>query len=90
MVESPPARLARHCLSHANDERHILLHPHANELFTRDTQLMAWALRLPLVSSVITGATRVQQVENNARAAEVTLSDDVVRQIDLILGNAPS
>ncbi|MBA3532340.1 MAG: aldo/keto reductase family protein [Ardenticatenales bacterium] len=66
------------------------LKPIADELGISRAQLaLAWALRLPLVSSVITGATKVQQVEDNARAAEVALSEDVVRRIEEILGNTP-
>jgi aryl-alcohol dehydrogenase-like predicted oxidoreductase len=43
---------------------------------------LAWVLRLPVVSSAITGATRPQQVDDNAAASGVKLSDDAVRAID--------
>lgn len=51
---------------------------------------LAWALRLPQISSVITGATRPEHVESNVRAAETKLSADVLEQIEQILDNAPA
>jgi aryl-alcohol dehydrogenase-like predicted oxidoreductase len=39
-------------------------------------------LRQPGVSSAIIGASRPQQVDENAAAAGITLSDDVLRRID--------
>ena len=49
---------------------------------------LAWTLRQPDVSSAIIGASRPQQVEENAKAADITLSDDVLRRIDETLGDA--
>jgi aryl-alcohol dehydrogenase-like predicted oxidoreductase len=43
---------------------------------------LAWVLRLPVMSSAIIGATRPEQVEDNAAASGVKLSDDVLRAID--------
>jgi aryl-alcohol dehydrogenase-like predicted oxidoreductase len=43
---------------------------------------IAWCLRNPAVTSVITGATRVSQVEDNLKAAEIVIPDDVVRKIE--------
>jgi aryl-alcohol dehydrogenase-like predicted oxidoreductase len=51
---------------------------------------LAWVLRQPHVSSAIIGATRPQQVEENAKAADVALSDDVLRRIDEALGDVVS
>lgn len=47
---------------------------------------LAWVLRKPIVSAAIIGASRPQQVEENAKASEITLSDDVLHSIDEILG----
>jgi aryl-alcohol dehydrogenase-like predicted oxidoreductase len=47
---------------------------------------LAWVLRQPNVSSAITGASRPQQVEENVRAAEITLPEDLLRRIDEVLG----
>src|SRR5437764_5511964 len=46
---------------------------------------LAWVLRLPVVSSAIIGATRPDQVDANAAASGVKLSDDVLRAIDDVL-----
>ena len=46
---------------------------------------LAWVLRLPVVSSAIIGATRPDQVDDNAAAAGVELADDVLRAIDAVL-----
>ena len=47
---------------------------------------LAWVLRKQIVSAAIIGATRPQQVEENAKASEITLTDDVIHHIDEILG----
>ena len=43
---------------------------------------LAWILRRPNVAAAIVGATRPEQVQENAAAAGVTLSDDTLRAID--------
>jgi len=48
---------------------------------------LAWVLRKPIISAAIIGATRPQQVEENAKASEITLTDDVLERIDKILGD---
>ena len=63
------------------------LKPLADELgLTRAQLALAWILRLPEVSSVITGATRPDQVRANMTAADVTLDDDVIRRIEKTTG----
>ena len=47
---------------------------------------LAWCLRQPMVSSVIIGASRVGQIEENVAAAGVKLSEATLREIDEILG----
>lgn len=62
----------------------------ANELDISTAQLaLAWILRRPEISSVITGATRPAHVESNVAASEVELSDDVLAHIENILDNKP-
>ena len=59
----------------------------AGELDATTAQLaLAWVLRRKEVSSVITGATRLEQLDENLAAAEFTgrLSDDILDKIDLI------
>jgi voltage-dependent potassium channel beta subunit len=45
---------------------------------------LAWCLRRPEVASVITGATSVAQLEENLRAVDVTIPDDVERELDAL------
>ncbi|MFB5661188.1 aldo/keto reductase family protein [Alteribacillus sp. HJP-4] len=57
-----------------------------NELGIKLSQLaLAWILRKPGVSSAIVGASRPSQLEENLKAAEVELTDDVSGEIDSIL-----
>jgi voltage-dependent potassium channel beta subunit len=48
---------------------------------------LAWVLRQPMVSAAIIGASRPQQVEENAKASDITLTEDVLWSIDAILGD---
>lgn len=55
----------------------------ARELGCAPSQLaLAWCLRRPEVASVITGATRPEQVIENVKAIDVTIPDDVLRELD--------
>lgn len=47
---------------------------------------LAWILRLPVISSVIVGASRPSQLEANIEASQVALPDDILTTIDEILG----
>ena len=59
------------------------LAPIAAELGLSPAQLaLAWCLRQPNVASVIVGATRLTQLEDNAGASGVLLPDDAVARID--------
>jgi len=64
----------------------------AAELGTSTARLaLAWCLKNPNVSTVITGASRPEQVADNMQALDVValLTDDVMAQIDTILDNIP-
>jgi aryl-alcohol dehydrogenase-like predicted oxidoreductase len=62
------------------------LKPVADELgLTRAQLALAWVLRQPGVSSVITGASRPEQIEDNVKAATTQLSPEVVGRIEEIL-----
>ena len=52
---------------------------------------MASTLRRKVISSVITGASKISQLEDNLAAADAValLTDDILEQIDEILGNHP-
>jgi voltage-dependent potassium channel beta subunit len=57
----------------------------AKELGCTVSQLsLAWCLKNPYVSTVITGASRVEQVTENMKAGEVApkLTDDMMKRID--------
>lgn len=56
---------------------------------TMSNLALAWILRRPEITSVITGASRVAHVEDNVRATDIRLSDDLLVQIDEILDNEP-
>jgi len=68
------------------------LEPIARELGCTRAQLaLAWCLKNPNVSSVITGATRPSQVTENMKALEVVprLTADVMQRIEGVLQNRP-
>lgn len=52
---------------------------------------IAWILRRKEVASVITGATRIEQLDENVAASEFVdrLTDDVLERIEQVLGNLP-
>jgi aryl-alcohol dehydrogenase-like predicted oxidoreductase len=63
------------------------LRPVADEAGLSLAQLaVAWVLQNPNVSAAIVGATRPEQVRENARAAGVRLDPGLMRRIDEILG----
>jgi aryl-alcohol dehydrogenase-like predicted oxidoreductase len=67
------------------------LQPIADELGITMAQLaLAWVLREPNVATAIVGASRPQQVEDNAAAAGIELDADVLRRIDEALGDSVS
>jgi voltage-dependent potassium channel beta subunit len=62
------------------------LRPIADELGLSLAQLaLAWTLRLPNVSSAIIGASRPEQIDDNAAASGVRLDPEVVERIDAVL-----
>jgi voltage-dependent potassium channel beta subunit len=68
------------------------LRPVAEELGATLAQLaLAWTLRNPNVSTVITGASRAEQVAENMKAIEIypQLDEGVMARIDEILDNRP-
>ncbi len=68
------------------------LQPLASELECSLAQLaLAWCLKNPNVSTVITGASRAAQVTENMKALDVApkLTPDIMARIDTVLGNKP-
>jgi voltage-dependent potassium channel beta subunit len=69
------------------------LKPIADELGCSRSQLaLAWCLKNPNVSTVITGASRVEQVEENMAALDIVelLTPAIMESIEAVLGNKPS
>lgn len=65
------------------------LKPIAQQLNISMAQLaLAWVLRDTRVSAVIIGASRPEQVEDNAAASDINLSEQVLRDIDQVLAPA--
>jgi voltage-dependent potassium channel beta subunit len=65
------------------------LEPIAKELGCSLPQLaLAWCLKNPFVSTVITGASRLEQVHENMKAADVVdaITPEVMERIDVIFG----
>ena len=50
---------------------------------------LAWILRLPEISSVITGASKPEQIAASSAASGLKLSDDILKEIDGILCYKP-
>lgn len=69
------------------------LKPIAEELGISTAQLsLAWILKNPNISSMITGASRPEQVRDNVRALAVAdkLTDEVIEKIEAAIGNKPA
>jgi voltage-dependent potassium channel beta subunit len=65
------------------------LEPIAKELGCTLSQLaLAWCLKNPFVSTIITGASRVEQVHENLKASEVApkLTPEILERIEVIFG----
>lgn len=79
-------------LKPVNLEKAKALAPVAKELGCSQAQLaIAWCLKNPNVSTVITGATKAEQVVENMKALDVVpkLTDEVMARIETVLGNKP-
>jgi aryl-alcohol dehydrogenase-like predicted oxidoreductase len=67
------------------------LEPIADELGITMAQLaLAWVLREPNVAAPIIGATRPEQIEENAAASGVQLDSQTLERIDEILSDSVS
>ena len=84
--------LARGVITPANIAKVKALQPIAKELGCTMAQLaLAWARSNGNVSTVITGATRPEQVEENMRSLDFVsaLNEDVMERIEGVLQNRP-
>jgi voltage-dependent potassium channel beta subunit len=84
--------LREYVITPQNIEKVKKLQPIAKELGCTMAQMaLAWCLKNPNVSTVITGASRPDQVMENMKATEVAekLSSDILEKIEKVLGNKP-
>ncbi|HEV2226107.1 MAG TPA: aldo/keto reductase [Nitrososphaerales archaeon] len=84
--------LKENVITSANIAKVKALEPIAKELGCTMAQLaLAWARKNENVSTVITGATRPEQVEENMKSLDyvAALTRDLMGHIDTILGNKP-
>jgi voltage-dependent potassium channel beta subunit len=58
--------------------------------YTLSQLALAWILRQQNVSAAIIGASRPEQIEENVKASEISLSQDIFASIDEILGDVVS
>jgi voltage-dependent potassium channel beta subunit len=73
--------------SETRREQSRALKPIADEVgLTRSQLALAWVLRRGEVTSAITGATKVAQIEESLGAAEVEIPAEVLDRIDEVLG----
>lgn len=84
--------LRENVMTPANIEKTNLLEPIAKEMGCSLPQLgLAWCLKNPHVSTVITGASRPEQVVENMKAEEFVdkLDSDTMDRIEKVLDNKP-
>ncbi|MFX1255354.1 MAG: aldo/keto reductase [Promethearchaeota archaeon] len=61
----------------------------ANSLELSITQLaFAWVLRHSEITSILTSATRIEHITSNVKACEVTISKNIIEQIDDIMNGS--
>ena len=75
-----------------NIEKVKRLIPLADSLGCTMAQMaLAWCLKNPNVSTVMTGASKVQQVNENMKALDIvaSLNDDIMERIEAVLNNKP-
>jgi voltage-dependent potassium channel beta subunit len=84
--------LSKSVITPARVEKVRRLKPIADDLGCTTAQMaLAWCLTNPDVSTVITGASRPEQVHENMKALEIVpkLSEDVLAAIEEVLDNKP-
>jgi len=84
--------LRKNTLTPQNIEKAEQLEPIARDFGCTLAQFaLAWCLKNPNVSTVITGASRPEQVTENMKALEIAprLDSAVLERIEVILGNKP-
>lgn len=76
-------------MTDANFEAVERLRPIAREVGSTMAQLaLAWCLHQPGITSVIAGATKVEQVQDNVKAADLKLSPAILKRIEAAIPGA--
>jgi aryl-alcohol dehydrogenase-like predicted oxidoreductase len=89
-LSAPNSPFAGRVLTDANYEMLSKLEKFADEHGHSMIELaFSWLASKPYVASVIAGATRPEQVEQNAKSADWELTEDEFKEIDEIMGHAP-
>ncbi len=57
---------------------------------TRTQLALAWGLTMPGISSVIMGATSVEQLQENLGAKDVTITPDIAKELDALFPSLPA
>jgi aryl-alcohol dehydrogenase-like predicted oxidoreductase len=84
--------LRKNTLTPQNIEKAKQLEPVARDIGCTLAQLaLAWCLKNPNVSTVITGASRPEQVSENMKALEVApkLDSNILGKVEVVLENKP-
>ena len=85
--------LRKHVITPERVEKVKQLSGIANDLGCSVAQMaLAWCLKNPHVSTVITGASRAEQVHENMKALEVVekLTPEFITRIEAVMGNNPN
>jgi voltage-dependent potassium channel beta subunit len=85
--------LQQHVITPERVEKVKQLAPIASDLgFSMAQMSLAWCLKNPNVSTVITGASRAEQVHENMKALDVAaqLTPEIMSKIEEVLGNNPN
>ncbi|NHJ40065.1 MAG: aldo/keto reductase [Asgard group archaeon] len=51
---------------------------------------IAWTIRRSEISSIITGASKPEQVESNAKASDISLTNEILDKIEELINNKPT
>lgn len=85
-AEARVNRSMQRSLTDANLDRVEQLSAVADDLSITLTQLaLAWVLRQPAIASALIGASKPEQIQENVKALDVQLTEDVLSRIETIL-----
>ncbi len=90
-LANPNSPFAARVLNEGNFDMLVKLEKFAEDRGHTMIELaFSWLASKPFVSSVIAGATKPEQVTQNAKAADWKLTEEEFAEVDEIMGNAPA